>query len=99
MVNFKRVVLNDFISFEKEVFDFKQGNYLVLGDNKDSSIASSNGAGKSALFDSVVFALYGKIDRNPVRKQGKECFVVLEFELGVRVLFRISFCFCFCSCL
>ncbi|NIR17999.1 MAG: AAA family ATPase, partial [Desulfobacterales bacterium] len=37
-----------------------RGVVLIMGENRDASGASSNGAGKSAIWDAMVWGLFGK---------------------------------------
>lgn len=68
---------------------FESDLALIIGDN-DEAGKESNGSGKSSLFDSIAYALFGKIVRKvPVehlvrfgQKQGK---IVLSFELDGKV--------------
>ena len=83
MVFLKKIRLNNFISFQFQEFEFQSGRFLVLGENRDSSIAQSNGSGKSSLFsDALIFVLYGanKNERDFQREGTNDTFVELEFE-------------------
>ena len=57
---FKRVELHNFMSFSDEVFEFDKqtGLNLICGKNNDIP-GSRNGVGKSQLFESLCFSLYG----------------------------------------
>jgi DNA repair exonuclease SbcCD ATPase subunit len=79
MIDLQKIKLHNFLSFEDEEFSFQEGKYLILGRNKDSQVSFSNGAGKSSLFDAVVFAIYGKADRNYQRYGTDDTYVELEF--------------------
>lgn len=65
-----------------------QGLVLITGENKDSNTADSNGAGKSTIFEALVWALWGKTTRGQSgdsvvnRKAGKDCFVEMTFSDG-----------------
>jgi len=65
-----------------------QGLVLLLGENRDASKASSNGAGKSALLDALCWCLWGKTirgkkDDGVVRRDvGRDCKVVVEWLDG-----------------
>lgn len=65
-----------------------QGLVLVLGQNKDSTRASSNGAGKSLLLDSLCWCLWGTTvrglsgDQVMNRWKKKDCYVSVDFEEG-----------------
>lgn len=57
----KRLEATNFCSFSKLEIDFeKQGLVFVGGDNRDTSSALNNGAGKSALFKALIWTLYGE---------------------------------------
>ena len=88
----KSLELEGFRSYrEKQVFDFPSrcpGFFFVSGDNQIEPRMSSNAAGKSGLFDSLVWCLYGKTARG-TRGQAAivswgegSCFVETTFERG-----------------
>lgn len=61
----KKVKILNFMSFDKAELDLDiLGLSLILGKNEDSKQFDSNGSGKSCLFDSIVWCLYGEILRN-----------------------------------
>jgi len=92
-VRFKRLVGHNFLSFKD--FDIElddQGLVMVEGENLDDSGSSSNGSGKSAIWEALFWVLYDKTLRG-VRKtevkwrNGKAskktpCRVQLELEIG-----------------
>lgn len=61
-LEFHRIEIHSFMSFEDEVFDFSsfQGMTLVCGKNNDIP-NSRNGSGKSTLFNSLLYALFGQL--------------------------------------
>jgi DNA repair exonuclease SbcCD ATPase subunit len=74
--------VENFLSFREAAFDFRdQGLVLVEGDNEDDDTASSNGSGKSAMIDALVWCLFGetlrgyKHDEVVHRKVGAGCLV------------------------
>lgn len=86
-VNFIQVAARNFLSYEELDFDLQiEGLWLVTGINKDTDFGVSNGSGKSALFESIVWGLYGELLRgcpakNSVIRAGeKSCSVTLTFE-------------------
>lgn len=93
MIVFKNIKLCNFMSFG--LLDFKldrKGINLILGENYDTISGGSNGSGKSALCESVYYALFGKTLRggsgaDVIRYGQKECVVELSFSIvdGVNV--------------
>jgi DNA repair exonuclease SbcCD ATPase subunit len=74
--------VENFLSFGEAEFDFDDvGLVLVEGDNRDDDSASSNGSGKSALIDALIWCLYGTTlrgyekDEVVHRKVSKDCVV------------------------
>ena len=59
------VQINNFLSVKKAEVDFEScGNLVrIVGKNYDTRPRSSNGAGKSSIIESVMFALFGKTIR------------------------------------
>jgi len=80
MLELTSVKLNNFLSYQNQEFSFPEGQFLVLGENRDSEISQSNGSGKSSLFDAVIYAIYGKSDRNYQRRGTNDTFVELNFN-------------------
>jgi len=82
----KKVSIQNFYSIKKIDFDFAKykGVTLIEGENKDTG--GSNGAGKSALFEAVVWGLYGKTIRKSTEAAlinvtaGKDCKVVVYID-------------------
>ena len=62
---FKRIEIQNFKSFDNEVFEFDalEGLNLICGKNNDLP-GSKNGCGKSALFSALVFSLFGQTQEN-----------------------------------
>lgn len=89
-MKFLSVEIQNFLSYgEKQKIQLaNRGLVSVVGVNKDTSGASSNGAGKSSLNESIVWALYGitmrgyKGDAVINRTVGKDCQVTLVIEDG-----------------
>jgi DNA repair exonuclease SbcCD ATPase subunit len=60
MIEWKELKLKDFLSWDRLALNLTPGHpTLVLGDNRDNAGASSNGSGKSAIFDGLVWTLFG----------------------------------------
>ncbi len=66
----KSIEIENFLSIEKAFFNFEKhsGITRVMGENKDTTPHSSNGAGKSTIIEAVVFALFGKTIRKTTEK-------------------------------
>jgi len=64
------VRLENFLSYESEYVEFAPGTHLVIGYNRDSDIASSNGSGKSGLFDAIPWAFFGSSSRSNISRDG-----------------------------
>lgn len=86
---FKRIKIQNFFSFgpEEETLNLdKTGLYLITG--KNDQTGSSNGSGKSTVFDAICFALFGKVTKdvnlpNIVNNQtGQDCKVELWFKIN-----------------
>lgn len=83
-----KVTIQRFLSFgeAQEIPLAGRGLVAVLGLNRDSPGADSNGAGKSAVLEAIVWALYGETMRGYRgddvinRAAGKDCLVALEIE-------------------
>ena len=80
-MRFLKLKAKNFLSYDKLDFEFKNGVHLVIGENKDSLISESNGSGKSALFEGIIYALFGKTFRDVKKKGTNGAGVALEFEL------------------
>ena len=85
-MEFKKLILGNFLSYQSLDFDFKdKGLTLVEGRNKDEG--DSNGSGKSSLWDGLSFALFGQTVRGLKgddvinRKFKKECWVSLRLSV------------------
>jgi len=86
-MRFESVEIQNFMSIKKEKFNLdKRGLVLIQGINKDDDNFESNGAGKSVLIESIVYALFGKTirglkaDEVVNNKEKKNCFVKLTIE-------------------
>ena len=93
----KRIKAHNFYSFKDLELDFSDysGIIRILGENKDSG--SSNGAGKSTIFEAVTWGIYGTTIRKSTEESlvnaqtGRECSVCVEIEkegLGTLVITR-----------
>jgi len=86
MIEFESIQIENFLSIGSANVQLNnQGLVLVRGVNNDSGVSKSNGAGKSAVFEALIWSLFGKTFRgvsgddiiNRIRK--KECAVALRF--------------------
>lgn len=89
MIRLKQLQIENFLSIGKaDVALSSQGLVLVQGFNNDSGVASSNGAGKSAVFEALLWGLFGRTYRGLTgddvinRKVGRDCAVGLSFSLS-----------------
>lgn len=84
-IKFKKVILNNFLSFKKAEVDLNDRGYtLISGINENpDDLAKSNGSGKSSLLESINWCLTGETIRgsSDVKRIGSES------ECSVRLLF------------
>lgn len=90
MLNFRQLNIRNFGPFKEVELEFPEdGLVLVLGSNQDSGYASSNGSGKSTIFESLAWCLFGKttkglrgdeIVHNHIKKD-QDCYVETKFWL------------------
>jgi DNA repair exonuclease SbcCD ATPase subunit len=84
-VRIEKVEIKNFLSVGYAAVSFPESGFvLVSGWNED--LDRANGAGKSSLFQSVCWAIYGKIPRDVkveeiIRRGQKVCYVEVEFEV------------------
>jgi DNA repair exonuclease SbcCD ATPase subunit len=87
-VNFKKISIKNFLSFGNEPveMEFKKGLHIVTGVNRDKA-DRQNGLGKSALMESLYFAIFGstlrelKKDLIPNTFINGTCEVILFFNI------------------
>ena len=88
-IEFERIELSNFMSFAEESFDFTvcKGMNLIQGKNNDVP-GSKNGCGKSQLWASIAYALFGQMQSEMKNKSivsrassGKDMDVVLTFSV------------------
>ncbi len=91
---FKNIKIQNFFSFGPKLQELNlsaSGMYLITGKNEQTS--SSNGSGKSSVFDAICYALFGQTTKKVnipqiVNEQtGQDCMVNLEFEVDGEVYF------------
>lgn len=90
------MTVENFLSFGKAEFNFEDaGLVLVEGENQDDESAKSNGSGKSAMIDALVWCLFGTTlrgyenDEVIHRKVGKDCLVMVDLHDG-KSEYRVS---------
>ncbi len=88
MFKFKRVEITNFKSLQHAALDLdNKGLVLVEGINNTNSNFTSNGAGKSTIFDAITWALYDttptgiKADKVVNKQVGKNTHVMLQVEV------------------
>jgi len=86
---FRSIKANNFFSWEKLEFDFKSGVTLISGENLDDG--SSEGSGKSSIFEALVWCIYGQSSRDVniddvIRTGQKSCIVEVELEDGTYIV-------------
>ena len=59
-VRITRLLLRNFCSYREQVFEVRDGTWLVLGRGRDYP---SNGAGKSTLFEAIFWLLFGRMTK------------------------------------
>ena len=68
-INFNRIEIHSFMSFEDEVFDFSSMTGMTLVQGKNNDVPNlKNGTGKSTLFMSLLYALFGQL-QNKIRNE------------------------------
>jgi exonuclease SbcC len=73
MILLKKIILNNFLSHEKTEIEFKEDEKVLLD--------GQSGAGKSSIFDAIIWVLYGQgrsENRSLVKKGAKKGSVYLE---------------------
>ncbi len=97
-INFKTIKGEGFQSLGKFELDFSNlGTCLIKGTNKYDTKTKSNGSGKSSLFASISWALFGKtpagIGNDVINKfYDNGCFVELEINIdGIPYIIRRSY--------
>jgi len=87
-VNFNKISIKNFLSFGNEpvILEFKRGLHVITGVNRDKS-DRQNGLGKSAMMESLYFAIFGttirelKKDLIPNSFTNGSCEVILNFDV------------------
>lgn len=85
----KKVTIENFMSIEKIELNIENGFTLVLGQNENGG---SNGSGKSSIFDSIYWALFGETTKgltgdDVVLRGKKNCRIELQLEDKGKIIF------------
>ncbi len=70
MLKIENLKLNNFVTYKEQFFDFskifeKENIVLISGKNfDDSSFANDNGAGKSLIYEAILFSLFNRTTKN-----------------------------------
>jgi len=82
-----KLVIENFLSIKHAEIDFSKydGLVRVVGENKDTFPMSSNGAGKSALIEAIVFVLFGKTIRKTTEKSIVNSFTKGKCKVTVQI--------------
>lgn len=95
IIHLEEVKIKNFLSYGSNIstFKIKPGLTLISGQNKDTS--RSNGAGKSGLNESIVWALFGKTLKDLTKdqiinwKNKKKCWVEISFSID-KIQYKIE---------
>ena len=85
-MEFEKLVIKNFLSFQAEEFVGFDQNHLVLVEGENLDEGGSNGSGKSAIWDAIAWALFGQTTRGLKgdevihRRIGKNCSVEVCFK-------------------
>lgn len=85
MIKFKTLKIRNFLSINSIDVEFKTGMTFVRGTNLDDSKSTSNGSGKSSIFDALSWVLYGETSK------GKSSDSVVNKQSGTDTEVEVSF--------
>ena len=97
ILNFGKIKIHNFKSFLDETFDFSsnRGMTLVCGKNHDIP-GQANSAGKSSIFDALLYVLFGQLQTNVKNKNLRNRYsndismeVILNFNIDGKKFYRI----------
>jgi len=81
------IEVKNFLSFDHMLLHLNSVPTLIIGQNNDSDALDSNGSGKSAIFESIAWGLFGKTFRNLIGDgvvnsiSEKNCMVRLQLDV------------------
>lgn len=87
-----KLVINNFLSHKYSEIDFEKFNVALVIGTYDENPDQSNGAGKSAIFESIMWALFDKSRHRKkdgiVKRDAKSCTVEFTFRID-DTLYRV----------
>ena len=92
MIEFQKVFVRNFFSIKEATIDFKKGVYLVYGKNYDiiSEVDTSNGSGKTSLFNAIYQGLFNKNLKDPKGLIGTVSNLYTQQPYYIEVYFKIK---------
>ena len=90
-LTFGKIEIHNFLCYVDETFDFSayKGMNLICGKNNDIS-SGKNGAGKSALFSALIFALFGQTVNKIKADNVSNRFTPNSEETKVKIYFKAA---------
>lgn len=87
-IHFNSLKLNNFMSYEKEEFDFNHSGYILISgiNNNPDDNSFSNGSGKSSLFTALCWCLTGETPSGNKKVEN----IYLDGSTSVEVDFNIN---------
>lgn len=84
-----RLILQNFVSFEKIEYKFEQGPIAIIGDNRTQDDQAQNGTGKTSLLNGLFYGIYGqnlrqKEDKKLIRYGQNSAIIVVELYCPLR---------------
>lgn len=87
---FKTLKIHNFLSFADESFDFLENKKMNLVCGKNNDVAESrNGSGKSAMFASLLYALFGQL-QNKIRNENLLNRYVGSTDMSIDIVFSVD---------
>jgi DNA repair exonuclease SbcCD ATPase subunit len=81
-ITFHKISAKNFHSFDDFELVITPGRHLIVGENRSSGSANSNGSGKSSLMETIPWTIFKKTTRgrDPSKNYKGNCETVLEFS-------------------